>query len=389
MKGSLVVKNVDTLYTPSQVLKDVSIVIENGRFKYIGKDVELNQEKEAEVIDGSGLTATPGLIDPCTHIGIYSLEDELYPHGVEKSDVLTPYLRVVDAVNPFDRAFRDAIEAGVTTVGIHPGSYMWFAPNIDDVNIMPGMVAIYRADGRVLIEEFGIVIAMGEHVKRFLESNKMVPTTRMGIAAAIRNAFRKAHSSLSKQDKGTPIDPTTETLVRVLRGELAVFIHAYTSRDIAVLVNLLKGCSVKRMIVVHGIEAWKVSSLLRETNIPVVLGPIVFSKRGVELKELDSSIPLRLEEENVLYALTTDHPTIPVQYLSLLASVAVGEGLDRIKALESITIRPAKILGIDNEFGSVEVGKVGDLVLWDGDPLDPRSRVVYTIMNGDVVYRRE
>ncbi|RLG87172.1 MAG: amidohydrolase [Thermoprotei archaeon] len=384
--GTLFVKGVSKLYTPSDVLEGVSILIEDGRFRAVGKGIE--PPPGAEVIDGGGLAATPGLIDPCTHIGVYPLEWEYGEHGVEKSDVATPHLRVVDAVDPYDPAFREARESGVTTVGVHPGSYMSFGKLVDETNIMPGTTAVYRTDGAPLVEEHGVVVAMGEHVKRFFEANKLAPTTRMGMAALIRVAFRRAREWMGKKPEERGVDPVSETLARVLRGELVAYIHAFSSRDIAILTRLLRSLGVERMVVVHGAESHRVADLLKSYGVPVILGPIVFSRRSVELRELDSSLAAKLEELGVLFSLTTDHPTIPIQYLTLVAAAAVGDGLDPIKAIESITLRPAKILGLDKELGSVEPGKVGDLVLWSGDPLDPSSRVVYTIMSGEVVYSR-
>ncbi len=373
------IRNIDVIYTPRQELRGYSILIEDGRIKKVARDACLGN---AEIIDGRGLHATPGLIDPATHIGVYPLEWEWGDHGVEKMDVLTPHLRVVDSIDPFDKAFKEALESGVTLVGIHPGSFMSFGKLVDKANLMPGITAVYRTTGKPLIEEHGIVISIGEHVKRFFEENKLTPTTRMGMLARIRTALRKASEGKDEAD------PVSEALRRMLAGELAAYVHAYTSRDILVLVNLLWGMGVRRMIVVHGAEAHLVGDELREKNIPVILGPIVFSKRGVELKELDSSNPLKLEGKVVKYALTTDHPTIPIQYLSLLASVAVGEGLNPRRAIESVTLSPAEILGVSREYGSIEEGKKADIALWTGSPLDPEVRVAYTLVEGEVAFER-
>ena len=154
------------------------------------------------------------------------------------------------------------------------------------------------------------------------------------------------------------------------------------------MIGLLNEYGVKRKILVHGTEAYMVPDLLKKYNIPVILGPIIFSKRGIELRNLDSNIPLLLYNNGILFSLTTDHPTIPIQYLSLMASVAVGEGLPKEEALKAITINAARIIGLNANLGSLEPGKDADIVLFDGDPLDPRSKVVYTIIDGEIVYSR-
>ncbi len=389
MADELMIKNVDKVYTMSSagILRNVDILVRNGKIVNLGKNLDAG--REAKIIDGSGLTALPGLIDACTHIGIYVLEWESGDHGVEKSDPITPHLKVLDAMDPYDPAFEDAVKGGVTTVAIHPGSYLWFGEVVDAITIMPGQVAVVKTNRRILVGEHGIVLAVGEHVKRFFEKNKLAPTTRMGMLATIRAHLVKAKDYEEKRTKGEiPIDLKLEALMKLLRGELIAYIHAYTARDIINLVNLLHSFNIDRIIVIHGVEAFKIARVLRERHIPVILGPIIFSKRGVELRELDSKLPVKLHKEGILFSLTTDHPTIPVQYLTILASTAVGEGLPYIEALKSITLNPARILGIDDRVGSLEPGKDADIVLFEGDPLDPTSKVAYTIIDGEVSYSR-
>ncbi|MCD6508811.1 MAG: amidohydrolase family protein [Thermoprotei archaeon] len=390
MAKKLLIKNIGLVHTMSKSgsLKDVSILIEDGVIKEIDKDVKPGTSS-AEILNAEGLTALPGLIDACTHMGIYVLEREVGDHGVEKSDPITPHLRVIDSLDPYDPAFKNALKGGVTTVAVHPGSYMSFGRLVDSITIMPGQTAILKVNGEVLMKEHAIIIAVGEHVKRFLEENKMVPTTRMGMLASIRAHLFKAKDYLQRRDKGdAPIDLKLEALAKLLRGELTALIHAYTTRDMLSLINILQEFEISKIAVVHGIESFKVADVLSERGIPVILGPIVFSKRGVELKEVDSRIPVYLYKSNVKFALTTDHPTLPIEYLSLLASVAVGEGLPAHEALRSITINAAEILGIADRIGSVEPGKDADLVLFEGDPLDPSSKVAYTIVNGNILYER-
>jgi len=214
------------------------------------------------------------------------------------------------------------------------------------------------------------------------------------MIASIRSLFKNAREYREKKNREnngeskTPMDFKLEAVNKLLDGELVGLVHAHTGNDILVLTKLLREYGVEKIIVLHGTEAHMVAEFLVEYNVPVVFGPLVFSKRGVELRNLDSKTPVKLYEAGVRFALTTNHPTIPIQYLSLIAGVSVGEGLPKMKALETITIEPARILGLEDRLGSISPGKDADIVLFDGDPFEPDSKLTYTIIDGVKVYER-
>ncbi|WP_167886181.1 MULTISPECIES: amidohydrolase [unclassified Thermococcus] len=383
--GDLIIKNVKA-YTMGKkgLIEKANIIVKDNKIKKItSRSIAV---KGKIVIDGEGLIALPGLIDPHTHLGIYPLEWEYGDHGVEKSDPITPHLKVVDGLDPFDPGFRDAIMGGITTVSIEPGSPLSWA-SYEKTTIMPGQSAILKTNGKIISEEAGIKIAVGGHVRKFLEELKMPPMTRMGILASIRTILQKAKEyAEKKEDK--QYDPKLEALEKLIKNETMARIHVHVSRDILSIIKLLESFGVQKIIIEHGTEAYKVSEFLKDKNIPVILGPVIFPKRGAELRELSSKLPAMLYSSGVLFALTTDHPAIPIQYLTLIAAACVGDGLPYEEALKSITINAAKILGIDKFVGSLEEGKDADIVLFDGDPLDPTTKVVYTIIDGEIVYER-
>lgn len=377
--------------TSQGVLRGYDILIENGKIARIEKNIT-DSIDDAETIDCSGLKVFPGFIDAYTHIGVYPLEWEYGEHGVEKSDVVAPHLRVIDGLDLYDKAFNDAVQGGVTTIASHPGSYLSFGQILEHMTIVPGQSAIIKTNRRVLSESYGIVFALGEHVKRYLREQRLSPTTRMGIIASIRTLFKNALEYREKKrgDKegNIPVDPKLEAVLDLLDDKLVAFIHAHTGNDIITLTKLLREYGVKRIIVLHGTESYMITDFLKEHGVPVILGPIVFSKRGVELRNLDSKAPLYLYNAGVRFALTTDHPTIPIQYLPLIAGASVGEGLPRIKAYEALTIEPARILGLDDKIGSIAPGKDADLAVFNGDPLEPDSKLIYTIIDGVKVFER-
>lgn len=365
-----------TLLTPFEQMNDVTVCVEQGKIK------EISSSNALECIDFSKYWVVPGFIDPHTHIGIYRLEGENGDHGFEALDPLTPHLNVVDGIDPFDPAFEDAIKSGVTTVGILPGSYMSFGSSVEKITIMPGQGAIYKTNGKLLSKSAFVKVALGEHPKRFSAERKMVPTTRMGIIAEIRSLFKQTQQYMKNSNEKT--NPKLQALIPVLEKKIPLRVHVHTLRDIIAAKKIAEEFDIK-IVLDHGTEAHNLKDQLRD--IPVVYGPVVFSRRGVELKNLDSSNLSKMKGMN--FCLTTDHPTIPVQYLDLLAGLSLAEGFSLQEALSLITINAAKILGIGDQTGSVEVGKDADLVVLSGKPFEPDTKVICTIIDGQIHWGNE
>ncbi|MDI3495309.1 MAG: hypothetical protein PWQ72_1436 [Pseudothermotoga sp.] len=368
-----------TLLTPFEEMNDPVIFIENGKIVDIKSSASFDNFSNDSVIDASGKYIVPGFVDPHTHIGVHRLEGEGGDQGVEVSDTLTPQLDVVDGLDMFDPAFDDALKGGITSVGILPGSYMSFGTSVERINIISGQGAIYKTNRKEIRRKAFLKIALGEHPKRFLAEKKLTPTTRMGIMAELRSIFTRAKEYSDKKDK--KYDPKLEALMAVINKEIPVRVHVHTVRDILAVLRFAKEFDLK-VILDHATEAYLLKEELKDTSI--VYGPVIFSKRGTELTNLDSS-NLRLMKD-LQFVLTTDHPTIPIQYLDLLAGLAVSEGFSLREALALITIKAAKILGIDDRVGSIEPGKDADLVVLSGKPFEPDTQVIYTIVDGEICY---
>ncbi len=363
------------LFTPFEELRDVDIMIEDGKIR----DLRSSTATSERVIRAEYVI--PGLIDPHTHMGLYRLEGETGDHGFEISDPVTPHLNVSDAVDVFDPAFKDAMMAGVTCVGILPGSYMSFGSSVERITIMPGQGSIYKTNGKLVKRTACIKAAVGEHPKRFLSEQKLVPTTRMGIIAELRAILSKAKEYMESGGKDKK-DPKLEALVPLLRGEIPLRVHVHTVRDIDTVLRLADEFGLK-IILDHATEAYVLSDSLK--HVPIVYGPIVFARRGTELKNLDSANVSKMK--NLNFCLTTDHPTIPIQYLDLLSSLVLAYGYSLKEALQLITINAARILGIEDRVGSIEVGKDADLVLLSGEPLLAETKVLMTIIDGEIVFK--
>jgi len=356
--------------------------------KIIGVGQELAVPAGALVQDLGGKTVVPGFIDAHTHLGIY---EEIYPEGDdlnEMTEPVTPEMRALDAVNPYDIAFQDAVRGGITTVMTGPGS----------ANVISGTSLVMKTAGRyldemVILPQAGLKVAFGENPKRVYAEQKKMPTSRMAIAALLRQALTDAQDYLAKKEKAFKDkevferDLGMENLLLVLQRQIPLRAHAHRADDIATAIRIAEEFQVD-LVIEHGTEAQKLIPQLKARQIPVIVGPTLTNRAKVELAELTWQTAVLLNQAGILVALTTDHSVTPIQYLPLCAAMAVKNGMDEEEALKAITINPARILGLADRLGSLEAGKDADLVVLNGHPLDWRSKVEQVYINGQEVYNR-
>jgi len=366
------------------VITSGGIITALGRMADYGADN--NNNTDTNIIDAGGKWLLPGFIDAHTHLGMY--EDGLRNEGDdlnEITDPCTPHLRAIDAINPMDRTFAEALAAGVTCVATGPGS----------ANPVSGQFAVVktrggRIDKMVLKEPASMKFALGENPKACYGERNQSPETRMATAAIIRENLRKAAkygekktaAKRGKEDDDEPdFDIKLEALLPVLNKEIPAHIHAHRADDIFTAVRICDEFDID-YVVVHCTEGHMIASELAEAGARAIVGPILCDRSKPELKNLELKNAKTLFDAGVTFALTTDHPVTPLQYLPYCAALAVKGGLDFYGALKAITINPAIILGIDDRVGSIEIGKHADLVLYDGNPLEIMSRVEAVIVNG-------
>jgi len=367
------------------VIKNGKILIMEGRIAKVGRDIEV--PGDAEVISSD--VVTPGLIDAHTHLGIAPIESsDRDPSGADASDPVSPHLRVVDALNPLDPGMKDALKGGVTTAVVSAGSGMSWAMMVEAVTIMPGQNAVMKMNGRILNECSGVKMALGEHPLRFLRSLKMTPTTRMGIIAIIRSYLEKAqrYREMGEIPETEKERKKFEALIPLLRGDYPAHIHVHIIRDILSALKFAEEFGIK-VVLVHATESHMIADELAQKGVPIVFGPIMFPRRGRELMNLTAKTPALLEEKGILFAISTDHPATPIEYLPINVGLAESEGLK--DGLKTVTVNAAKIAGVWDRVGSIEPGKDADIAIFSGDPMEIDSQVTYTIIDGKVEYRRE
>jgi imidazolonepropionase-like amidohydrolase len=345
---------------------------------------------DVDVVDATGKWVLPGFIDAHVHAGV-SEEGQGWAgqDTNERTSPVTAQVRALDAINPADQGFRDAIGGGVLAVNVNPGS----------ANPIGGQTVAIKCWGRtvdemVLREPAGLKSALGENPKRVYGERKETPSTRLGTAAVIRGAFVAAQNYQAKldaaaaADDGTPVerDLKLEALSRVLRREIPWRQHCHRADDIATAMRMAREFGYE-LVIDHGTEAYLLADQIAAAGIPVIIGPLFTSRSKVELRNRSLANPGRLAAAGVTIAITTDHPVVPVHFLIHQATLAVKEGLDRETALRAVTINPAKIIGCDARLGSLTEGKDADLVIWSGDPLDVMSRAERAYQDGREIYR--
>ncbi len=366
-----------------------TILVQDGKIAAIG---DVNLPPEADVIDAAGAAIYPGFIDPHTHLGVS--EQGLGWEGRdynEMTDPVTAHLRALDAINPEEDGYREAVEAGITTVMCAPGS----------ANILGGSTVVLKPGGgllhqRVLRANAGIKAALGENPKRVYSGAKKAPSTRMASAAILREALVAAQNYQNKleraggdADKLPPRDLKAEALLPVLKKEVPLRMHAHRADDIATALRIAKEFEIN-LTLEHASEAHFLLDKVAQSGFPAIVGPSLGTPGKVETQKKTLDTVKILSEAGVTVALTTDHPVLNIYQLLHAAAAVVREtGMDEYDVLRLITINAAQILGVDQRVGSIEVGKDADLVIIEGHPFDYLSRVLYTIIDGQVIYPQQ
>jgi len=389
------------LLTPEKRIEDGVVLIDGGKIVGVGSNVEI--PAGAEVIDASGKTVLPGLIDAHCHTGVFA-DGVGWEHadGNEMTDPITPHLRAIDAIHPEDLGFKDLREAGITTINTGPGSG----------NLIGGQTAVVKTQGRTIDEMLvrspvAMKMALGENPKRVYGERKKMPSTRMGNAGKLREWLTKTRAYIEKKARyekkladfragvegakePDPVEPDLrlEELSRVLKKEIPAHIHAHRADDIMTAIRIAEEFDID-LVLIHATEGYKIADVLATKGIACVPGPILFSRAKVELREMTPKNPGLLARAGVKVAIQTDEMSA-VRYLALNAALAVSEGMDEAEALRAITLTPAEILGIGDRVGSLDVGKDADLAVLSAHPFDvAHCRVERVLIEGETVYRRE
>lgn len=365
------------------------IKIKDGKISDIGDMKTLKEKPAADDVNAYGLTLYPGFIDAHTHLGVW--EDGLGfegDDGNEETDPCTPQLRAIDMINPTDRCFSEALGAGITTVISGMGS----------ANAIGGSFVAMKTygskciDKRIVKNPLCIKFALGENPKTIYNDKDSTPATRMAIAAIIREQLFKAARYMEdwiayEKDKDNTMpeyDMKCEALIPLLKGEIKAYFHCHRADDIFTAVRIAKEFNL-RYVIIHATEAHDIAAELKEENAECIIGPILCDRSKPELRRHDIANGAALESKGMDIAICTDHPVIPVQYLPISAGMCIKAGMSERKALEALTVNPAKICEIDDRAGTLEKGKDADIIGFDGKFYEVMSSPRLIIAGGNII----
>ncbi|EIT84679.1 Imidazolone-5-propionate hydrolase [Fictibacillus macauensis ZFHKF-1] len=349
------------------------ILIQDDKIVAIGRSLSGTYD---QVIRLDGMHLLPGFIDVHTHLGLYDEGTGWAGNDAnETNEVMTPHIRAIDGCHTLDSGFIDAIQHGITTVHIMPGS----------ANVIGGTTSVIKTFGKdirkMIIKEIaGLKMALGENPKRIHSGKDNNSITRMGIMGMLRETFYEAkHSSM-------PTNLRTAPIQAALQREIPVRIHAHRADDILSAIRFADEFGLDLRIE-HCTEGHHVASELAGRNLKVSVGPTLTRRSKIELKNKTWETYRILAQHGIEVSITTDHPYTPIQYLNVCAALAVREGLSEELALRGITIHPARNLGVDHRIGSLEPGKDADFSIWSEHPFHFSSHNILTIINGKIIYK--
>ncbi len=387
----ILIKNAN-LYSMAEVNNQIcDILVEGTKIAKVGTLSE-SDYPNARVIDAQEKMVTPGLIEAHCHVGVSQQAGLNFGNDTnEMTDPIVPEMRGYDAVKPQDEAFPLALDAGITTVATGPGSGEIFA----------GTFCILKTHGKTIedmciVEDSFMKIALGENPKRLFGTKGKMPVTRMAIAAMLRENLTKAKKydekmkkynadvQAGKEDAKEPeYNAKLAALSKVFNG-LPVKMHAHQQNDIVTAIQIMKEFGLKGTIE-HASESHLITDYIKDNDIKVIIGPTLVGKVKLEVFNKTFETAKILEENGIEFAVMTDHPVVPLEHARTQAAIYINHGASYMTILKALTINAAKLCGIDNRVGSIEVGKDADIVIWSDDLFNYTAKTETIILNGEVL----
>lgn len=391
--GVYVIRNARIVTVSGAEIESGTIVIRDGKIESVGASANVSTPG-AQEIDARGLTIYPGMIDAGTSMGLVEINSGA-PGTVDLAEVgdMNPNAQAIVAVNPHSAHVNVTRVGGVTSVVTMPTG-----------GIISGQAAVINLDGTTPLEmavvpSAALVINFPRVSTTSVDAlfNPVQANLNDAVTARDRQleqlrktlrdaeAYGKAHDAYAR-DKTLP-RPERNVLLSSLapfaRGERPVLIRADRETEIRAAIRFAEEMRLQRPIILGGNEAWKVSALLKEKNVPVILtGVLDLPSREDDFYDTRYENAARLQQAGVRFCISTGNTGANVRDLPFHAGMAAAFGLPRSEALKAVTLYPAQIMNVADRMGSIEVGKMANLVIMDGDLLDARTHVRYLFING-------
>mgnify|MGYP003320655429 CR=1 FL=1 len=358
-------------------------------------------------INANGKWVTPGIIDIHSHMGVYPAPGlRSSSDGNESTSPVTAHVWAEHSVWTQDPQMPLALKGGITTFHVLPGSANLIGGRgVTLKNIWSRTVQGMKFPGA----PYTLKMACGENPKRVYGGRKSEPSTRMGNVAGYRKAWIRAqgyrnklaeYESKSDEAKELEYAPTRdlelETLVGVLNGEILIQNHCYRGEEMAVMLDIAKEFDYKVTAFHHAIEAYKVADILAEQGVCAAMWADWWGFKHEAFDMVWSNVAMVDQAENKTgCAIVHSDSAVGTQHLNQeaakarAAGIRAGMSISKARAIQWITLNPAKALGISERVGSLEVGKMADLVIWDGDPFSVFSKAEKVFIDGHLKFDAE
>src|SRR5881397_2413413 len=392
----VLIRNATIMTATGQEIPNGSILFKDGRIVAVGAKVDA--PSDAVVVDGTGKYVTPGLIDTHSHLGVYAAPGtDAEADGNELTSPVTSEVWAEHSFWPQDPQIPLAIAGGITTIEALPGSG----------NLIGGRSAVLKLVPARTVQEmkvpgarYGLKMACGENPKRVYGQRHQAPSTRMGNMAGYRGAFAQAEAYRRKWDSwnrdrhGEPPERNLrlETLAEVLRGNMYVQNHCYRADEMAQMLDLAREFGFKIRSFHHAVESYKIADLLAKEGTASAVWADWYGFKEEAMDGIQQNAAL-LQRAGARITLHSDDPG-GIQRLNqetakaMYAGQRAGIPVTRDQALRWITANPAWVLGLDSVVGTLEPGKMADVVVWSGDPFSVYSKAVQVYNDGWLVYDR-
>ncbi len=383
----LLIKNGKVITMSDKNYDRGSILIKDKKIVDIGENININSNEDCKIIDAKNCWVMPGIIEAHCHIGIKEERKGFEGDDCnELNEPITPYLRALDGINVMDSAFHTALSAGITGAMVGPGSS----------NVVGGQFVFIKTHGRTIdnmtvLEPAAMKVAFGENIKTNYNQKNMMPSTRMSIAALLREELFEAQkynqNKKNAMKNGDSFDEVfrKECWLPVINREIPLKAHVHRVDDILTAIRIAKEFNLK-LTLDHCTEGHLISEEIKESGFHAIVGPSLAIRNKIETQNSDFKTAGILHKAGVKVAITTDHPVTRIQDLPICAGFAAREGLGIEEGLKAITINAAEICNVSDRVGSLEIGKDADIAIFDGNPMEIFTKTMYTIIDGEIVY---
>jgi imidazolonepropionase-like amidohydrolase len=394
---TLVLKGGKLLTISHGTIENGVLVISAGKITAVGAMASIKIPKQAEVIDVTGMTVYPGLIDSESYLGLTEISAEGSTNDlIETSDEIMPHMHVYDAFHAESELIPVARLNGITNAIVAPQSQ----------DTLPGQDAFIQLDGKsatdmLLVRDIAMPLNFtGEQRRNESWEKRKFPQTRMGLAAQLRQAFmdaqdyaerwadyeKKKSDPAAKPDdkKGPPSPPKhdlkLEALLPYLQGKKPIVLAAREPSDLETAAGLARQFNLK-FVLNHISHSQPVLDYVASLKVPVIVGPIYEDPKNYERYDAVYKLPGELYKRGVKIAFAS-YDAHAVRNLPYAAGYATAFGLPHDEALKAITLNPAEIWGVADQLGSLDVGKTANVVVANGDPLDVKTDVKRVFIEG-------